>query len=119
MSLPGLQLSAPVETNVAPAVHELQEGSEWRFEVAFGTKAEVKVGKLSLPNHEKMCCALIIAETRSRSSSPEVQNCLAPSSHRSSRIHSRALKQPSTPGMAVASRFSANAKSNTLRKRPP
>ena len=42
MSLPGLQLTAPVEV-AAPTVHELQKGSEWRFEVAFGNNVEVKV----------------------------------------------------------------------------
>ena len=43
MSLPGLELSAPVETVVTPTVHELKEQTEWRFEVAFGTKLEVRV----------------------------------------------------------------------------
>ena len=43
MSLPGLELSAPVETAVTPTVHELKEQTEWRFEVAFGTKLEVRV----------------------------------------------------------------------------
>ena len=43
MSLPGLELSAPVETVVTPTVHELKEQTEWRFEVAFGTKIEVRV----------------------------------------------------------------------------
>ena len=43
MSLPGLDLSAPVETVVTPTVHELKEQTEWRFEVAFGTKVEVRV----------------------------------------------------------------------------
>ncbi|KAI9880611.1 MAG: Cleavage polyadenylation factor subunit clp1 [Pleopsidium flavum] len=42
MSLPGLQLTAPVEV-AAPAVHELQKASEWRFEVAFGSNVEVKL----------------------------------------------------------------------------
>ncbi|KAI9827179.1 MAG: Cleavage polyadenylation factor subunit clp1 [Thelocarpon impressellum] len=42
MSLPGLQLSAPTEV-AAPTVHELQRGSEWRFEVAFGSSVEVKI----------------------------------------------------------------------------
>lgn len=63
MSLPGLQLSTPVETKLAPAVHELQEGSEWRFEVAFGTKIEVKVEILFFPNRGTLCCGLIIAKT--------------------------------------------------------
>ncbi len=43
MSLPGLQISAPVEIEAVPIIHELKEGTEWRFEVAFGSKAEVKV----------------------------------------------------------------------------
>lgn len=44
MSLPGLQLEAPIETGSTPTVHEIKENSEWRFEVAFGSKVEVKVG---------------------------------------------------------------------------
>lgn len=43
MSLPGLDLSAPVKTFATPTVHELKEQTEWRFEVAFGTKVEVRV----------------------------------------------------------------------------
>lgn len=43
MSLPGLDLDAPDETVVTPTVHELKEQTEWRFEVAFGTKVEVRV----------------------------------------------------------------------------
>ena len=43
MSLPGLDLPAPVETVVTPTVHELKEQTEWRFEVAFGTRVEVRV----------------------------------------------------------------------------
>lgn len=43
MSLPGLDLSAPDEIVVTPTVHELKEQTEWRFEVAFGTKVEVRV----------------------------------------------------------------------------
>ena len=43
MSLPGLELSAPVETVVTPTVHELKEQTEWRFEVAFGAKIEIRV----------------------------------------------------------------------------
>ena len=44
MSLPGLQISStPVEIEAAPTIHELKEGTEWRFEVAFGSKVEVKV----------------------------------------------------------------------------
>ena len=43
MSLPGLDLSAPVETVVSPTVHELKEQTEWRFEVAFGNTVEVRV----------------------------------------------------------------------------
>lgn len=43
MSLPGLQLEAPVETGSTPTIHDIKENSEWRFEVAFGSKIEVKV----------------------------------------------------------------------------
>lgn len=43
MSLPGLQISAPAEVESIPTIHELKEGTEWRFEVAFGSKVEVKV----------------------------------------------------------------------------
>lgn len=48
MSLPGLQLEAPVETGSTPTVHDIRENSEWRFEVAFGSKVEVKVGGNSI-----------------------------------------------------------------------
>ena len=43
MSLPGLDLSAPVESVVNPTVYELKEQTEWRFEVAFLSKVEVRV----------------------------------------------------------------------------
>ena len=43
MSLPGLDLTAPVETVLTQTVHELKEQTEWRFEVAFGTKIEIRV----------------------------------------------------------------------------
>jgi len=43
MSLPGLNISAPAEEIVVPKIHDLKEGTEWRFEVSFGTKVEVKV----------------------------------------------------------------------------
>ena len=44
MSLPGLGLSVVPEAQSCPlVVHELKEGAEWRFEVAFGTNVEVKV----------------------------------------------------------------------------
>jgi hypothetical protein len=42
MSIPGLQLAAPVES-AAPAEHELEAGSEWRFEVGYGETIRVKV----------------------------------------------------------------------------
>lgn len=51
MSLPGLQLSAPIETAVVPAVHELKERTEWRFEVAFGSKVEVRVSRSPSTQH--------------------------------------------------------------------
>ena len=44
MSLPGLQLDAPIELVSAPIFHNVKANSEWRFEVAFGAKIEVKVG---------------------------------------------------------------------------
>lgn len=44
MSLPGLGLAAPQEvTAQLSTIHELAEGTEWRFEVAFGSIIEVKV----------------------------------------------------------------------------
>ena len=44
MSLPGLGLAAPQEVaNQLSTTHELAEGTEWRFEVAFGSVVEVKV----------------------------------------------------------------------------
>ncbi|KAK2882654.1 Cleavage polyadenylation factor subunit clp1 [Arthroderma sp. PD_2] len=46
MSLPGLELSQPIEAQRAPAApvqHSLSKGSEWRFEVAFGNAVRVKL----------------------------------------------------------------------------
>ncbi|KAI4238643.1 MAG: hypothetical protein LQ349_000954 [Xanthoria aureola] len=43
MSLPGLQLSASDEPVLSAVVHHLSEGSEWRFEVAFGSTVEIKL----------------------------------------------------------------------------
>ncbi|KAF3895712.1 mRNA cleavage and polyadenylation factor CLP1 [Trichophyton interdigitale] len=47
MSLPGLELSQPtVEAQRAPAApvqHTLSQGSEWRFEVAYGNSVRVKL----------------------------------------------------------------------------
>ncbi|KAL8997618.1 MAG: hypothetical protein Q9169_003165 [Polycauliona sp. 2 TL-2023] len=43
MSLPGLQLSASDEPVASTIVHRLSEGSEWRFEVAFGSSVEIKL----------------------------------------------------------------------------
>lgn len=43
MSLPGLQLDAPSEPTLVQTVHEIKEATEWRFEVAFGSRIEVKV----------------------------------------------------------------------------
>ena len=44
MSLPGLGLAAPQEVTTQPAtIHELGEGTEWRFEVAYGANIEIKV----------------------------------------------------------------------------
>ena len=49
MSLPGLQLSASDEPVLSTAVHHLSEGSEWRFEVGFGSNVAIKV-----PDHSTM-----------------------------------------------------------------
>ncbi len=44
MSLPGLGLALQPEANIRPpTVLVLKEGSEWRFEVSFDSKIEVKV----------------------------------------------------------------------------
>ncbi|KAL9128688.1 MAG: hypothetical protein Q9217_002681 [Psora testacea] len=43
MSLPGLNVSAPVQEILVPSVYELKEGAEWRFEVSFSSKVEVKL----------------------------------------------------------------------------
>ena len=43
MSLPGLNAATPVEEDLPSEIHEIKEQSEWRFEVAFGNKVEVKV----------------------------------------------------------------------------
>jgi len=44
MSLPGLGLALQPEANIRPpTVIVLKEGSEWRFEVSFDSKVEVKV----------------------------------------------------------------------------
>lgn len=47
MSLPGLNVAAPVQEAVVSSVVELEETTEWRFEVAFGTKVDVKVPCIS------------------------------------------------------------------------
>jgi polyribonucleotide 5'-hydroxyl-kinase len=56
MSLPGLGLAEPDE---APAVettteHTLTEGSEWRFEVAFGKNIIVKVRSTLFHSHPNL-----------------------------------------------------------------
>ncbi|KAL8712949.1 MAG: hypothetical protein Q9220_002807 [cf. Caloplaca sp. 1 TL-2023] len=43
MSLPGLQLSAPVEAVVSTQRYDIAEGTEWRFEVQFGSRIEIKL----------------------------------------------------------------------------
>ena len=44
MALPGLQMNTiPLVKEKTATVTELQQNSEWRFEVAFGEKVEVKV----------------------------------------------------------------------------
>lgn len=47
-SLPGLQLNTPSEPVSTPTIHEIKENTEWRFEVAFGSKIEVKVYIMSI-----------------------------------------------------------------------
>ena len=42
-TLPGLQLNTPSEPVSTSTIHEIKENAEWRFEVAFGSKIEVKV----------------------------------------------------------------------------
>lgn len=42
-TLPGLQLSTPSEPISTQIIHDIKENTEWRFEVAFGSKIEVKV----------------------------------------------------------------------------
>lgn len=48
MSLPGLELGEPTApgtqvASAAPVQHSLPKGSEWRFEVGFGSTVRVKV----------------------------------------------------------------------------
>ena len=46
MALPGLGLAVSLEPESQPStIHELEEGTEWRFEIAFGLEIEVKVGQ--------------------------------------------------------------------------
>ena len=55
MALPGLGLAAPLEPESQPStIHELDEGTEWRFEIAFGLEIEVKVGQ-DISRGEKTC----------------------------------------------------------------
>lgn len=117
MSLPGLDLSAPIETVATPTVYELKEQTEWRFEVAFGTKVEVRVQS---PSSSALFYSLSLKIlTRICSSSQVLLSFLVPSCLSNRPTPSQVSKPPSTPGMAVASRSSATAKSITLPKRPP
>ena len=72
MSLPGLGLAAQPEADYHPAaIHGLKEGAEWRFEVPFDSKVQVKV-------HPR---TLNIAECNSKYMyrySLEMQSSLAP-----------------------------------------
>lgn len=108
MSLPGLQLSGPVEPVVRTAVHDLPEGSEWRFEVAFGSKVEVKVClKHALltwsANRNNLICSYSL-ETPSSSA----QNL-----RRNRHTLSRVQKQPSLPGMAAVLKLQETVRSIT------
>ena len=62
MSLPGLNVADPVYEAVATTVVELKDNAEWRFEVAFGTKVEVKARlkqfELHYPYLADMCSSL-------------------------------------------------------------
>lgn len=53
MSLPGLDLAQPSAerefTPAPPTQVSLAKGSEWRFEVAFGTTVRVKVSNFPWP----------------------------------------------------------------------
>ena len=149
MSLPGLQLSTPVEVGVVPNIHNVKPGTEWRFEVAFGSKIEVKVCRISfVPWWEGMklpdfscftsslsssteCCFLILCACLTwldicrnntddnDSSSPATQNYLVPSSLRNNRTLSQGPRQQYSHGMAVSWRSQETARSNTLLKRRP
>ena len=66
MSLPGLGLSEP-EEHARPSAatqHELSEGSEWRFEVAFGSYVKVQVDPLTSENQHKFANSMTIASER-------------------------------------------------------
>lgn len=58
MSLPGLDLTQPsADREFAPAPPSqisLSKGSEWRFEVAFGTTVRVKVSYYNLPSSSNL-----------------------------------------------------------------
>lgn len=114
MSLPGLQLSAPVESVSLPIIHELKEGSEWRFEVAFGSKVDVKVR----PGYLAFAPA-VLTFISAPSYSPAVQSYSVPNWPKSRYIPLPAPKQPSTPGMAAVLRSQATVKSTIARKKRP
>jgi hypothetical protein len=117
MSLPGLQLEAPVESVSAPAIHEIEENSEWRFEVPFGSKVEVKVGGKSLGiYHNRWADTCLCVDS---SSCPGRLSFLALNSLKNNLIPSAARKQQSLPGMAAESRLSVIARSNILPRKPP
>ena len=87
MSLPGLQLSAPVETQVVPTVHDLTEGTEWRFEVAFGTRVEVRVCVFSIEDRSH---SAFLANASLYSFSRAMRSYLAPNSRRNNLTYFRA-----------------------------
>ena len=65
MSLPGLQVSEPAEIVKSPVVHDLKAETEWRFEVAFGSKIEVKV----------RCCLILLTQNRTFTDSSFSNGC--------------------------------------------
>ena len=117
MSLPGLQLEAPVETGSTPTIHDIKENSEWRFEVAFGSKVEVKVGG-NIQWYYPKIPALILCVCDC-SFYLELPSCLGPNSLKSNLTLSMERKQRFSPGRGVVSRSPANAKSSISPRRPP
>lgn len=116
MSLPGLQLEAPVETGSTPTIHDIKENSEWRFEVAFGSKVEVKVGGNLIGILQNTGTNYFVCDG---SFFPGRPSCLGLSSLKSKPTLSMEPKQQYSPGMDVVSKSPANAKSSISLRKPP